>query len=150
MQQVLEEQRRQQPLSKYENTLSSLILERLMDSGHFTHLIVISCGHLLFYFVVVNSICFILRFPPFNKTTVYFLDPRTSYTVPKILKKISKLEDPVNCNTEHLGFEGVCSKVWVLQTAYSRYRQHYDTTASLTAMHEYVKTGVCLCVLLVV
>ena len=26
----------------------------------------------------------------------------------------------------------------------------YDTTASSTALHEYVKTGVCLCVLLAV
>ena len=31
----------------------------------------LSCGHLIFYFVIANSICFILqKFPPFNN----FLD----------------------------------------------------------------------------
>ena len=70
--------------------------------------------------------------------------------IPKILEKMSKMEVPVNCITEHPGFDGVCLNVWVLQTAYSQYRQHYDTTASSTALHEYVKTGVCLCVLLAV
>ena len=59
--------------------------------------------------------------------------------IPKILEKMSKLEVPVNCITEHPGFDGVCLNVWVLQTAYYQYRQHYDTTASSTALHEYVK-----------
>ena len=57
--------------------------------------------------------------------------------IPKILEKMSKLEVPVNCITEHPGFDGVCLNVWVLQTAYSQYRQHYDTTASSTALHEF-------------
>ena len=70
--------------------------------------------------------------------------------IPKILEKMYKLEVPVNCFTEHPGFDGVCLNVWVLQTAYSQYRQHYDTTASSTALHEYVKIGVCLCVLFAV
>ena len=54
----------------------------------------------------------------------------------------------MNCITEHTGFDGVCLNVWVLQTAYSQYCQHYYTTVSSTALHDYVKTGVSLCVLL--
>ena len=38
----------------------------------------------------------------------------------RYLEKMSKMEVPVNCITEHPGFDGVCFNVWVLQTAYSQ------------------------------
>lgn len=62
--------------------------------------------------------------------------------VPKIIDKMNQMDIPVKCITEHPGFEAVCLNVWVLQTAYFQYRQHYGSTTPPTTLHEYVKTGV--------
>ena len=37
------------------------------------------------------------------------------------------LANPVQCITDHPGFEAVCLNVWVLQTAYFQLRQEYGT-----------------------
>lgn len=34
---------------------------------------------------------------------------------------------PIDCITEHEGFEAVCLNLWVLQAAFFSYRQHYGT-----------------------
>ena len=40
--------------------------------------------------------------------------------------------DAVVCITDHEGFEPVCLNMWVLQTAYFAYRQHYGELEALT------------------
>ena len=42
----------------------------------------------------------------------------------------------VDCIILHPGFETVCLDVWVLQTAYYSYRQHYGENAVEGAMNE--------------
>lgn len=47
-----------------------------------------------------------------------------------ILNKLSNTGDTssqVRCITEHPGFSSVCLNIWVLQAAYSQYRQHYGS-----------------------
>ena len=83
MLQVLDERRRQQPRQIDKNTLSSLMsrVPMLESTNGFLSLRTfdvsnLSCGHLLFYFVVVNSIvllCKNLRFSLLTKMQ-YFLD----------------------------------------------------------------------------
>ena len=81
MLQVLDERRRQQPRQRDKNTLSSLMsrVPMLESTNGFLSLRTfdvsnLSCGHLLFYFVVVNSICSILqkfKIFPFNKNAIF-------------------------------------------------------------------------------
>ena len=47
---------------------------------------------------------------------------------------LSKLEVPVNCITEHPGYDGKCSNVCLLQTDYFQYD---TTTSSLHCMNMY-------------
>ena len=57
----------------------------------------------------------------------------------KMVEKIDEVEGPVLCTciTQHSGFEAVCLNVWVLQTAYYQYRQHYGSVSTeLTTLHE--------------
>ena len=56
-----------------------------------------------------------------------------------IVSKIGEAigDDPVTCITEHLGFEGVCLNVWVLQVAYYQYRQEHGSSSSPPSLHEY-------------
>ena len=42
----------------------------------------------------------------------------------------------VDCIILHPGFESVCLDVWVLQTAYYSYRQHYGENGVEGAMNE--------------
>ena len=37
-------------------------------------------------------------------------------------------DEAIQCITLHPGFEAVCLNVWVLQTAYYDYHQHYGNT----------------------
>ena len=48
-------------------------------------------------------------------------------------KGVSELN--MSCITEHEGFAAVCLNVWVLQTAYFQYRQHYGSDAP-TPVHQ--------------
>ena len=43
---------------------------------------------------------------------------------------------PIQCITEHPGFHNVCLDMWVLQTAYYVYRQHYGSSARIGTLHE--------------
>ena len=81
MQQVLDERRHQQPRQNDENTLSSLMsrVPTLESTNGFRSLRTfdvsnLSRGHQLFYFVVVNSICFILQKFTLLTKMQYFLD----------------------------------------------------------------------------
>ena len=57
---------------------------------------------------------------------------------PRIMDKIDELEEStIQCITEHPGFATVCLDVWVLQTAYYQYRQHYgDRGAHSLSLNE--------------
>ena len=46
--------------------------------------------------------------------------------IPVVVEK----KDTTECIIQHPGFEAVCLNVWVLQTAYHSYRQHYGSNAS--------------------
>lgn len=43
---------------------------------------------------------------------------------------------PIQCIIEHPGFTNVCLDMWVLQTAYYGYRQHYGSSARTGTMHQ--------------
>jgi hypothetical protein len=43
---------------------------------------------------------------------------------------------PVNCITQHAGFQPVCLNVWVLQAAYKSYKQRHGNL--LASQNEYV------------
>ena len=45
----------------------------------------------------------------------------------EVVNKLSEVETDMTCITQHPGFASVCLDVWVLQTAYFQYRQHYGT-----------------------
>ena len=43
-----------------------------------------------------------------------------------------------SCISQHPGFQAVCLKVCVLQTAYYQYQQHYGIGVDPSSLHEYV------------
>ena len=45
--------------------------------------------------------------------------------IQQVLDKLGEIEAPALCITEHPGFSTVCLDMWVLQTAFYQYRQHY-------------------------
>ena len=45
--------------------------------------------------------------------------------VETVVNKFQESENDISCITHHEGFESVCLNVWILQTAYFNYRQHY-------------------------
>ena len=49
--------------------------------------------------------------------------------VDRVALKIQESELKLPCITDHEGFAAVCLNVWVLQTAYYQYRQHYGSSA---------------------
>ena len=57
-----------------------------------------------------------------------------------IMDKLDELEESshvrVGCITEHPGFATVCLDVWVLQTAYYQYRQHYGSGTTAPPINE--------------
>ncbi|XP_011405668.2 PREDICTED: uncharacterized protein LOC105313713 [Amphimedon queenslandica] len=59
--------------------------------------------------------------------------------VQKVLDKIHEADDhQVKCITEHPGFAPVCLNIWVLQAAYSQYRQQYGNfNAPVHERHRY-------------
>ena len=58
--------------------------------------------------------------------------------VSRIMDKVGELEDTshVGCITEHPGFATVCLDIWVLQTAYYQYRQHYGGGSTTPPINE--------------
>lgn len=57
-----------------------------------------------------------------------------------IVNKLSETEDTdsqIICITEHPGFASVCLNIWVLQAAYSQYRQQYGNYNA--PLHELVQ-----------
>ena len=50
--------------------------------------------------------------------------------------KKSDVTPAVKCITNHPEFCNVCLDIWVLQTAYYVYRQHYGSHARQGALHE--------------
>ena len=56
--------------------------------------------------------------------------------IPQIVNKLSS--EGVECIIVHPGFESVCLSIWVLETAYYSYRQHYGAHAIEGAPNEYV------------
>ena len=55
--------------------------------------------------------------------------------VERVMMKKEESGDVVNCITDHDGFHSVCLDVWVLQTAYFSYRQHYGAVEG-KSVHE--------------
>ena len=55
--------------------------------------------------------------------------------VETVVNKFQESENDISCITHHEGFESVCLNVWVLQTAYFNYRQHYGEAEEKT-VHE--------------
>jgi hypothetical protein len=55
--------------------------------------------------------------------------------IPEVVNVIST-EPGVQCITQHSGFAPVCLNVWVLQTAYSQYRQQYGNYSG--SLNEFV------------
>ena len=56
------------------------------------------------------------------------------------MDKVDELDESsvsVECITEHPGFATVCLDVWVLQTAYYQYRQHYGGGTSAPPIHKW-------------
>ena len=54
----------------------------------------------------------------------------------KVAQKKGQNNTPVNCITEHDGFNSVCLNVWVLQAAYYSYRQDYGGSSSPSSIQE--------------
>ena len=53
------------------------------------------------------------------------------------MSKINALDDSsIQCITEHPGFSSVCLNIWVLQTAYYQYQQHYGVALLPPTVHE--------------
>ena len=55
--------------------------------------------------------------------------------IDEIVEKKQENASEIACITDHEGFQSVCLDVWVLQAAYSVYRQRYGD-AEETAIHE--------------
>lgn len=54
-----------------------------------------------------------------------------------IAEIMSELEEAsLQCITEHPGFTTVCLDIWVLQTAYYQYHQHYGAHRVHTSLQE--------------
>ena len=47
-----------------------------------------------------------------------------------------KIEGVAQCIVQHPGFDGVCLNVWVLQTAFFSFRQHYGSSSNEGTLHE--------------
>ena len=58
--------------------------------------------------------------------------------ISNIMDKMNELDEStyVECIIEHPGFATVCLDVWVLQTAYYQYRQHYGGGTAAPPIHE--------------
>ena len=55
--------------------------------------------------------------------------------VDKVVEKKEEGSSAVSCIIDNEGFHSVCLDVWVLQTAYFNYRQHYGV-AEEKVVHE--------------
>ena len=49
-----------------------------------------------------------------------------------------KKEGIAQCIVQHPGFDGVCLNVWVLQTAFYTFRQHYGSSSNKGNTREWV------------
>ena len=49
-----------------------------------------------------------------------------------------KMDEDYSCIVEHPGFHAVCLNVWVLQTAYYTFQQHYGSEAYDGTIQTYV------------
>ena len=55
--------------------------------------------------------------------------------ISRVVDKMNEVDPSMQCITGHPGFDAVCLNVWVLQTAYFQYRQHYGSHSSAST-HE--------------
>ena len=56
--------------------------------------------------------------------------------ITQVVGKLSEDDPSIMCVTDHSGFSAVCLNVWVLQTAYYMYRQHYGAGRHPPPIHE--------------
>lgn len=56
--------------------------------------------------------------------------------IQEVEDKKNEVTPPVKCITNHPGFSNVCLDIWVLQTAYYLYCQHYGSHTHQGSLHE--------------
>ena len=64
-----------------------------------------------------------------NQCLLYSTECICCGEVDRVAVKIQESELKLPRITDHEGFAAVCLNVWVLQTAYYQYRQHYGSSA---------------------